>query len=91
MARTMGSRASKLVEVRDRYTREAATSRSRVGQLIDLVFGNPFLTVVRVERALGMTNQGARNLIRDAARRGWVVEVASSGRGPKAYCLAEEI
>lgn len=85
------SRASKLVAVRDRYTREAAKSRSRVGELIDLVFRNPFLTVARVERALGMTNQGARNLIRDAARRGWLVEVAGTGRSTRVYWLADEI
>ena len=45
-------------------------SRSRVSELIPLMFANPFLTVRRVERALGVTNQGARNLIRDAEERG---------------------
>ena len=85
------SRASKLVEVRDRYGREAAKSRSRVGELIDLLFRNPFVTVARVERALGMTNQGARNLIRDAARRGWLVEIGTGGRGGRTYWIADEI
>lgn len=85
------SRASKLVEVRDRYAREAAKSRSRVGELLDLLFRNPFVTVTRVERALGMTNQGARNLIRDAAKRGWLVEIGAAGRGGRAYWIADEI
>jgi len=84
------TRASKLVEVRDRYAREAAKSRSRVGELLDLLFRNPFVTVTRVERALGMTNQGARNLIRDAAKRGWLVEIGAGGRGGRAYWIADE-
>ncbi len=66
-------------------------SRSRVGELLDLLFRNPFVTVTRVERALGMTNQGARNLIRDAAKRGWLVEIGAGGRGGRAYWIADEI
>jgi predicted HTH transcriptional regulator len=55
------------------------------------MFRNPFMTVRRVETSLGVTNQGARNLIRDAVRRGWLQEIGTSGRGGRAYWLAQEI
>ena len=84
-------RAGKLIELRERYITESAKSRSRIGGIVDLLFTNPFVTVSRVERALHLTNQGARNLINDAARRGWLVEVGSRGRGGRRYWLAEEV
>ncbi|MGB7980023.1 MAG: hypothetical protein WCF36_04440 [Candidatus Nanopelagicales bacterium] len=54
-----------------------------------LVFANPFITVKRVERSLGVTNQGARNLIRDAEGRGWVRPLEVRGR--RQYWLAADI
>jgi len=48
------------VHLREHYLAEAARARSRVGELIGLLFANAFLTVRRVETALGITNQGAR-------------------------------
>ena len=59
-------RAGHLVELRERYIIAASGARSRVGSLIDLIFTNPFLTVMRVQKALGMSDQGARNLLADA-------------------------
>jgi hypothetical protein len=44
-----------------------------------------------VERATGLTNQGARNLIREAARRGWVEEIGSMGRGGRMYWVARDL
>jgi Fic family protein len=81
-------RAGILVSLREEFLREASGARSRVGGLIDLVFSNPFLTVRRVEEALGVTNQGARNLIREAQSRGWVGEPVSMGRSGRLYWLA---
>ncbi len=85
-------RAARLVKVREVYFASATGSRSRVGELIPLMFANPFLTVRRVERALGVTNQGARNLIRDAEERDWIraLEVRG-GHGRRRYWLADEI
>ncbi|MCZ3387426.1 MAG: hypothetical protein LH630_10805 [Actinomycetia bacterium] len=77
--------------MRERYLADAARSRSRVGELIALVFANPFVTVRRVEKALGITNQGARNLIRDAEVRGWLTKFAVHGRGSRQYWVAEEV
>jgi len=53
-------KAPQLVQLREQYLAEAARARSWVGELIGLLFANPFLTVRRVEAALGITNQGAR-------------------------------
>lgn len=84
-------RATKLIELRERYLAEASRTRSRLGTLIPLVFANPFMTVTRAERATGLTNQGARNLLRDATRRGWLDELGAAGRGGRTYWVASEI
>lgn len=84
-------RSSRLVELRDRYFVEVASARSRVGGLIDLIFTNPFVTVGRVERAMKVTNQGARNLINDAVGRDWLSDIGTRGRGGRRYWIAEEI
>lgn len=60
-------------------------------RLVDLMLANPFVTVGRVERALPMTNQRARNLIKDATRRGWLHEVGAAGRGGRIYWMAHEV
>ncbi|MCD8493468.1 MAG: hypothetical protein LRY51_17090 [Geovibrio sp.] len=82
-------RAGRLVALRERYLQAAASARSRVRELLDLIFANPYLTVRRVETALGITNQGARKLIKEAEACGWVIPVASRGR--RQYWRAEEV
>ena len=85
-------RASRLVQARERYLDSATRTTSRVGELIGLMFANPFLTVRRVERSLEMTNQGARRLIRDAENRGWLRLLdLRGGRGRRQYWLAQEV
>jgi Fic family protein len=84
-------RAGRLVETRERYLAEAARTRSNLPRLVEMLFQNPYLTVGRVEQAVNLTNQGARNLIRDAERRGWVEEVGSFGRGGRTYWVASEV
>jgi hypothetical protein len=54
-------------------------------QLIELLFQNPYMTVRRLERATGLTNQGARNLIRKAEVRGWVETIGAHGRGGREF------
>lgn len=85
-------RAGALVRLRERLMGEASGARSRVGELIPLILANPFLTVRRVERSLGITNQGARNLLKDAEARGWIegLEVRV-GRGGRQYWVAREV
>jgi Fic family protein len=84
-------RAGHLVELRERYIKAASGARSRVGSLIDLIFTNPYLTVVRVQRALKVSDQGARNLLADAEERGWIINFGRIGRGGRRYWVAEEV
>lgn len=84
-------RSEQLVALRERYLAEAAKSRSNLAAVIDLIFRNPYVTVQRVEKKTGLTNQGARNLIRDAEKRGWVREVGAWGRGGKIYWVAQAL
>ncbi len=84
-------RAEKLVTLRERYLLEASGSRSNLPALVEMIFTNPFLTVRRVEIRTGLTNQGARNLIKDAAKRGWVNEVGAIGRGGRMYWVASDL
>jgi len=84
-------RAGELVRLREGWVSEATRSRSRVGELIPLLFANPFVTVRRVETALGVTNQGGRNLIRDAEARGWLAMTHVRGRGRRQYWLARKV
>jgi Fic family protein len=85
------TRSEKLVVLRERYLAEAARTRSRLPELAGLLFANPFVTVARVERATGLTNQGARSLITDAAKRGWVERIGTSGRGGRVYWVARDL
>jgi Fic family protein len=85
------TRASALVELREKYLEEASKKRSNLSGLVPMLFANPYVTVSRVERALHLTNAGARNLVRDAEGRGWLQEIGTSGRGGKTFWLAEEI
>lgn len=90
-ARDAVARAMSLVQLRERYLAEASTSRSKLAGVVTLIFQNPFITTVRVEQALEITNQGARNLLRDAERRGWLSDVGAFGRGGRTYWLAQEV
>lgn len=85
------ARAERLVRVREVYLAEAVKTRSQLAALVDLIFTNPFLTVSRVERHTGLTNQGARNLIREAQKRGWVQEIGAMGRGGRMYWVARDL
>lgn len=84
-------RSERIVAVRERYLAEAATSRANLAGLVGLLFANPFVTVKRAEKALEVTNQGARNLIQDAERRGWLQPAGRSGRGGRHYWVAHEL
>lgn len=85
-------RAEALVRIRERYVADATAARSRVGELVALLFANPFMTVSRVEKALGITNQGARKLILDAEDRGWIQPLPkTTGLGRRRHWLAREI
>lgn len=84
-------RARKLVQLRQEYLQESYKTRSNLPQLIQLLFRNPYVTVRNVERVTGLTNQGARNLIRKAEEREWVSSIGTHGRGGREYWVASEI
>ncbi|WP_328527626.1 Fic family protein [Nocardioides sp. NBC_00368] len=85
------TRSERLVALREGYLDEAATSRANLSGLVTLLFANPYLTVKRVQDATGLTNQGARNLIQDAERRGWIEPAGRSGRGGRHYWVARAV
>jgi Fic family protein len=85
-------RAAALVRIREEYLASGSSSRSRIGEIVPLLFANPFITISRVERSLGITNQGARNLVLDAADRGWLEPLAqSAARGRKRVWIARQV
>lgn len=85
------TRAGALVNLREAYRGEAAGARSRLPLLVDLMFRNPFLTVAAVEKVTGLTNQGSRNLLREAEKRGWTTEIGTRGRGGRTYWYAKAV
>lgn len=84
-------RAERLVALREKYLADAAKTRSNLSALVALMFTNPYLTTARVQQRVKVTNQGARNLIKEAEKRGWVEEYGSFGRGGRIYWLAREL
>lgn len=57
-------RAERLVDLRETYRGRLQGSRSRAGEVVDLLFENPVVTARSVARRLNVTTQGALNLIR---------------------------
>ena len=74
-------RSRSLVAIREAYHREAIKERSNLPRLVDIIVRNPFVTVKSIESQLGITNQGARNLIKNAESRGWLSSIGTHGRG----------
>lgn len=74
-------RSRRLIAIRESYHREAIQERSNLARLVDIIVRNPFVTVRSIEMGLGLTNQGARNLIRNAETRGWLTSLGTHGRG----------
>jgi Fic family protein len=85
------ARAGALIELREAFLADAASARSRLPRLINPIIDNPYLTVDRISRELGLSTQGARNLIRQAQEKGWVSEVGTAGRGGRMYWLADRV
>jgi Fic family protein len=86
-------RAELLVNVRERYKHQLAEegSRSRAGDIVDLMMDNPYVTVARVRMALEVTQPGALNLLRGLEQRGWLRDLGTSGRGGRLMWVAPEV
>lgn len=74
-------RSRKLIAIREEYHHEAIRERSSLPRLVDIIVRNPFVTVKHVQSRLELTNQGARNLIKNAESRGWLQSLGTHGRG----------
>lgn len=84
-------RAEELFDLREKYRAELAGSRSRATEVVDLLFENPFMTATLVSRRLGITAQGARNLMRGLEQKGWLEPVGNFGPGGRTIWVAVEI
>jgi len=85
------ARARELIATREAYLAEAVATRSKLPALVDIIARNPVVTVKSVEGALGLTNQGARALIRSAETRGWLVSLGGRGRGGRESWIAPRL
>ena len=90
-ARDAVERAEALVDLRERYRAGLRGSRSRAPEVVDLLLGNPVLTAARVEKALGVSNPGALNLIRQLEAGDVVQDVGRMGRGGRRVWVAHEV
>jgi len=85
------ARAERLHDLRERYRSALAGSRSRAVEVVDRLFVNPIVTVRSVASALGITTQGAANLVRQLQSRGWLELAGTFGRGGRNYWIAQEV
>jgi len=84
-------RAERLADIRERYRRTLASTRSRAPEVVELLMANPFITVRNVQEDLGVTQPGALNLLRGLERRGWLREMGTIGRGGRTVWVAPEV
>ncbi|MEU7950561.1 Fic family protein [Micromonospora chalcea] len=85
------NRIGQLVDLREKYRVELKGGKSRAGEVMELFFSNPFITVKRVERQLRVTNQGARNLIEALEQRGWLRKIGPFGRGGRIFWVCDDV
>ncbi|WP_328645202.1 Fic family protein [Amycolatopsis sp. NBC_00348] len=84
-------RASGIVALRERYLTESQKDRSRVAAIVPLIFRNPYISVQDVQQAVGVSDQGARDLLSKAEQYGWITKYTTIGRGGRTLWAAEEI
>ncbi len=84
------TRAEELADLRERYRLRLQGSRSRAIEVADLLFANPIMTVKAVQRALGVSQPGATNLLRALTSEAIVREVGE-GPGTRHRWFAEDI
>jgi len=84
-------RSRALVAIREAYLSEAIRTRSHLPALVELITRTPVVAVKTVEVATGLTNQGARSLIRSAEAKGWLQSIGTRGRGGKEFWVARRV
>ncbi len=83
-------RAERLADLRERYRRQLAGKRSRVAEVVDLLFETPVASGPLVSERLGMTWQGAKNLLQQLEAAG-IVKPFRMRPGGRRNWIAEEI
>jgi Fic family protein len=84
-------RARGLLDLREQYRQELSGNRSRASEVVDLLFVNPVISSTHVQHQLDVSNQGALNLLRSLARRGWLEPLGAHGRGGRNFWYAPEV
>lgn len=84
-------RASELVELRERYLTGSQHDRSRVSAVVPLIFKNPFVSSQDVQKSVGVSHQGARDLLAKAEAYGWVEKYTNIGRGGRTLWVAADV
>jgi len=85
------AKAENLADLRERYRRDLASSRSRAHEVVDLMITNPVVTVRRVQQGLDITQPGAQNLINSLHDRGWLRPSPQRGPSGRRYWIATEV
>lgn len=83
-------RAELLSDLREKFRRTLRGGRSRAGEVADLLFANPILTVRYVQRVLGMSQPGAAKLLRSLGSSGTVREVGE-GAGTRHRWISDQV
>lgn len=58
------ARAEAMTDLREEFRMSLRGSRSRAGEVVDMLLENPYVTTATVSRRLGITYQGSTNLLR---------------------------
>ena len=90
VARDAVTRAERLMDLREKHRAGLRGSRSRAHEVVDLLLANPVLTARFVARQLGMTPQGAVNLLRQLEGIG-ALRGDSSGQGIVGRWYADDV
>ncbi len=85
------NRTAALMALRERYINDSLKLRSRIGEIINLLFENPFITVKRVETKLGISQPAARNIVLKAKDMGWIKLATKPGTGRRHLWVAPDI
>jgi Fic family protein len=83
-------RAEQLADLREDYRARLAGSRSRAGEIVDLLFANPILTVSYVRGRIGMSQPGVANLMRSLTQMEIVREVGE-GAGVRRRWFCDDV
>lgn len=84
------ARAEELSDLREGYRNRLRGNRSRAGEVVDLLFASPVLTVRYVQAQLGLSQPGATNLLRLLGDLDVLREVGA-GSGTRHRWFADEV